>query len=71
MWRAESIARSWRAWSPNIESMRMNPLQSPRTSHTGSREKRTDFERAGTRDGHSLQQSAMDGVRDAVLRRFD
>ena len=80
MWRAESIARSSRAWSQNIESMRTKHTKLPRISPTGSREKRTGFERAGTPHGFSPKQSAMDGLRDkrslhrllaASLERFE
>jgi len=71
MWRAESIALFSHAWSQNIDSMRTKHTKLPRILRTGLREKRTGFERAGTTHGFSPEQSQMDGLRDAVLRRFD
>jgi len=46
-------------------------MKLPRISPTVSREKRIGFERAGTPPGFSPKQSAMDRLRDAVLRRLD
>jgi hypothetical protein len=71
MSRAESIAPFSHAWSQNTESMRTKHTKLPRSSRTGSREKPTGFEHAGTPHGFSPKQSAMDGLRDAVLRSLD